>query len=484
MHAEIDNNNINTSAEQSVLSDKEHVSSVINKFINGESAEGGSKTSAIQPSGGKQFHDQRDIIKALTQLQLSYKPEYTPGSEININNDEFKRALLNSMAKLGNSSMSKSLNQIDGNTIDFIEMIFGAFLRDKNISDAMKSLLLSLQVPVIKVAMLDKNLFTNEKHPARYVLDTIAHIGIGIDDRENTLYKTMELIADQLLNNFEQNISSFNNALNALSRLRTIEQKKHEQKEAETQQQILKEHARQLVLTELQKQTKHKDIPDSIKPLILKQWSTLMFHHYIKYGTDSEQWNETINTLKHLIYSVQPIKTREQWSLLKTHSETLIEKIQQQLYSTKLDKDTIDTSIDMLSKAHKQRLEEISFDDDVEMSLNEEPDLDDIIDEGPEVELPDGDSPREQIAKLPRDVKQGVWFEVFNGDDRPIRRLKLSVLLFEEAKLIFVDRVGEKVLEKNALEFKAELDNGKSRIIADHSVFNHALGQVIASLSA
>ncbi|MDH5483988.1 MAG: DUF1631 domain-containing protein [Gammaproteobacteria bacterium] len=471
--------------ESSVLKDPEHVKNVINRFINGESEGSDNRASMAQAaSGGKQFHDRRDIIKALTQLQLSYKPEYTPGEEININNDDFKRALLNSMAKIGNASITKSLNEIDGKTIDFIEMIFGAFLRDQNISDAMKSLLLSLQVPLIKVAMLDKKLFSQEKHPARYVLDTIAHIGIGIDDKESTLYKTMELIADQLLNNFDQNIASFNNALNALSRLRTIEQKKHDQKEAETQKQIIKEHARQLVLSKLQQQTKNKDIPNAIKPLILKQWSTLMFYHYVKEGSDSEQWNEAIELLKQLVQSVQPIKSKDQWNWLSNNATSLVEKIKEQLYATQLDKDSVDTSIQMLAKAHQQRLSEINFDDIEEAILDEEPDLDDIIDEGPEIEQPQTASPREQLARLPGEVKQGVWFEVFNGEERAVRRLKLSVLLFEEAKLIFVDRVGDKVLEKDALTFKDELDNGQSRIIADHSVFNHALGQVIASLSA
>lgn len=87
-----------------------------------------------------------------------------------------------------------------------------------------------------------------------------------------------------------------------------------------------------------------------------------------------------------------------------------------------------------------------------------------------------------QISRLPSDVKQGVWFEIYNGEDKALRRVKLSVILFDEAKLVFVDRHGNQVIEKFANEFVDELNENKSRIIADHSIFNHALGQIINSI--
>ncbi len=91
---------------------------------------------------------------------------------------------------------------------------------------------------------------------------------------------------------------------------------------------------------------------------------------------------------------------------------------------------------------------------------------------------------REKISKLPGDLHPGVWFEIFNGEDKPVRRLKLSVVLTEVAKLIFVDCHGVKVIEKDAGDFANELENEKSKFIADHSTFEHALGTVIHKLAA
>ncbi|MCK4706489.1 MAG: DUF1631 family protein, partial [Gammaproteobacteria bacterium] len=69
-------------------------------------------------------------------------------------------------------------------------------------------------------------------------------------------------------------------------------------------------------------------------------------------------------------------------------------------------------------------------------------------------------------------------------EDKAIRRLKLSVILTDVAKLIFVDRKGIKILEKDADVFAQELEDNRSRVLADHSTFDHALGKVINALAA
>jgi len=463
------------------LNDPEKVSKAIKRFISGESEDGSVNAATVSSNAGKQFHDRRDVIKALTNLQTSYKPSFAP-NETSFRNDSFKHALLNSMAKMGNTSMSKTLNAIDGRTIDFVEMLFGAFLRDDNVSIAIKSLLLELQIPLIKVAMLDAQFFQNDKHAARRMLDNVAHLGIGIENEENTLYKTILLIIKQLQTTFEQNLASFNTALTALNRLIAIEKDKTGKQEEETQKAILKEHARQIVLNELQRCTYKKIIQKELKPLILKQWAALMFQRFIKYGKESSQWNEIVTLLKHLVYSVQPIKTSEQWVLLNNDSGILIGDIEAQLKTTQLSPGGIDASLTALKEIHSNLIESSEFFlEEPDYSLSERS-IDEIIEDASEEMPNERDPPHLQISRLPSDVKQGVWFEIYNGENKALRRVKLSVILFDEAKLIFVDRHGDKVIEKFANEFVEELNDKKSKIIADHSIFNHALGQIINSI--
>lgn len=454
----------------------ESVSRAIKRFINNENDGDATKTTVAQTNDGKQFHDRRDIIKALTRLQLTFKPVYTPGQLVNINTDEFKHALLNSMAKLNNSVITKSLSQIDGRTIDFVEMLFSAFLNDPNISNAIKSLLLELQVAIIKTTMMDKDLFGNSRHPARNVLDTIAHLGIGMDDKDNTLFKTIGLIIEQLNTTYEQNISSFNTALIALNRLKSIEKNKSDEREAETRQEFIKEHARQIILTELKRQTKNKTLPPELKPLILKHWSNLMLNLYVKSGNESEDWKHSVDTLNELITSLQPHKSKIQWTLLKNSSDDLINTIREQLYNTRQDRESIDASLVSLKQAHEKLLQfqkheslEVPI---IENNGNEDENYEDKVKRS-----------KDQLALLPKETRLGTWFEIYNGEGHAVRRLKLSIILYDAGVLVFVDRVGNKVIEKNASDFLVELENNQSRIILDESICHHALNKVIGMLA-
>jgi Protein of unknown function (DUF1631) len=464
------------STEASTATEPENISKAIISFINND-GDDDNKTTTAQATDGKQFHDRRDIIQALTKLQLTYKPEYTPGDQVVIT-DEFKHALLNSMAKIKNSVISKSLSQIDGRTIEFVEMLFAAFLNDNNISDAIKSLLLELQVAIIKTTMMDKNLFGNTRHPARNVLDTIAHLGIGMDDSDNTLFKTIGLIIEQLNTTYEQNITSFNTALIALNRLKTIEKNKSDEREAETRKEFLKEHARQTILTELKRQTKNKTLPPKLKPLILKHWSNLMLNVYIKSGNESEEWKDSVDTLKDLINSLQEPKTKIHWMLLKSNAIELVDKIKTQLYNTKQDKKSIDESIICLQKEHEKFLS-----NEQKKEVIEEEDIQE--DESNSVEEYDRKlkESKEHLSKLPGEAKLGTWFEVYTGEYQAHRRLKLSIILYDDAMLVFVDRVGNKVLEKHATEFLKELENNQSRLLVDESICHHALNKVIGMLT-
>ena len=480
IHTLVTSNGNSPSKTNDQITDRDTIAKTINQFINNDEDKA---KSSLKASSRKLVYNKDDIVKALSKLQLSYKSEYTPGQNVNINTDDFKKALLNSMAKISASTIPKSMTQLDGRTIDFVEMIFGAFLRDHNISDAIKSLLLRLQIPVIKTALLDMKFFHNDKHPARLVLDTIAHIGIGIEDRENTVYKTMGLIIDQLLRSFDQKIISFQTALSSLDRLTKIESQKQEQNEKLTQKQILQEHARQLVLTELQFYIRKLPLPKAVQPLILKHWSTLMFHRYIRYGNTSEQWLEVTSILKQLIESLRPIKSHEQWTNLNNSYKGLVTDIKQLLDETKQNKELLFNSTNALYRTLEKMLAESPYHDANTQAEIDQSQIDASIQEISPMDAKT-ESSRRKIAQLPANVRPGAWFEIFDGSDKPIRRLKLSVIIMEEAQLVFVDRLGVKVMEKDAADFTAELINNQSRLLEDHSIFDHALSRVITSIAA
>ena len=76
----------------------------------------------------------------------------------------------------------------------------------------------------------------------------------------------------------------------------------------------------------------------------------------------------------------------------------------------------------------------------------------------------------------------GMWFQVYIGDDKPARRAKLSVIIVEDSKLVFVNHNGDIIVEKEFDEFTKEIEEGRSKVIMGHSIFDHALSSVIGQL--
>lgn len=474
------------------ISDPEYISKIINQFILKDdidlSSSGGSK-----PITKNQHYNRQHVVTALTNLQLSFRSKYIPGQTVNINTDAFKTALMNSMAKLDDVTVPRSMNQIDSRTIDFVEMIFSAFLRDKNISDAIKDLLLLMQIPIIKVALMDNKIFNTEKHPARYVLNSIAHIGIGIEDKDNTVYKTMQYIIEQLLQSFGQNLDVFGTVKSSLDRLSNIQKAKHEQTEKQSQQLITREYTRQLVLKELQYYTLNTTIPNAIQPLILSHWSSLMYQRFTSFGKESIEWREVIGILRLLVKSLRPIDTREDWLALRSIYKGIVNSMRSCLDNSRQNKEKVFIATSNLNNYYVKKLSESEFHSDSPDDSDSEEQAYNVADGFVDDELSDIElSPldkqaaeSEAILKQVADyIKPNTWFEVFTDYKHPVRRLKLSVILKEQAKLVFVDFMGNKVIEKSLKKFVTELKNDQSRSINDHSIFEYALSMVIISIAA
>ena len=232
-----------------------------------------------------------------------------------------------------------------------------------------------------------------------------------------------------------------------------------------------------------------RTIPGDVRPLVLKHWSTLMLNRYIRHGRDSAQWVQSVLLLKLLLKCLQPIKYQSQFEMIKNNHLALLEAVNDELYKTRQNKDDISGQVEVLKLLFLKMID--SYDLKIVDTNANDISNDELIAssvEGTEEELNNikqqTDIAKEKIAQLSSSTKPGVWYEIFNGEDKPVRRLKLSVILTDAAQLIFVDRKGLKVIEKDASEFANELEENRSKLIADHSTFDQALGNVISALAA
>jgi hypothetical protein len=384
--------------------------------------------------------------------------------------------------------IAREMAVLDERSIDFVGMMFDAITSDESISPVITDLVMQLQIPIIKVAVTDDELFSNEQHPARNVLNLIPKAGKGVTDKYDLVYSDLEKIVNNILNEYEIDTVCFDRAVEELNDLIKNEENLAKIKSHEQQREIIRDHARSVVVSQLRDLTSNKTIPKDVQPLVLNNWSTLMLNRHIKHGNESYEWMESIVLLKLLMKCLQPIQQKSQWEFVNNNQSALVEAVNDELYNTKQNRNDIDTKIDLLKNTFIHMLDEFGYKvDEIEpvAVCNE-------IDESTSISMDQElDAARlqakialDKISRLPENVKPGVWFEVFNGEDKAIRRVKMSTILTEAAKIIFVDRKGIKIIEKDAGDFADELNQNRSRLLADHSTFDHALSKVIGSMAA
>ncbi|MDH5518447.1 MAG: DUF1631 domain-containing protein [Gammaproteobacteria bacterium] len=478
-----------------------HASKIIRDFIGSDTANAGSI------EGDPQFYGHKDVLSALTQMQgvtQSQIQSSTPPVIERIDAAAIKQALLSTIASQQGGTITKQINQVIEKTIDFIKLIFDAIIDDNSISDTIKALLLSLQIPVIKASMLDQEFFVNDDHPARELLDKVAELSVGVTEHTDPLYIELHAIIKSLLTDYLNDINAFVVALDKVKAIIERQKSAAEEKEQEAKQQVQKEHARKIVLWELRKSTLEKKLPSLVHKLVLKLWPTLMFNHYIKHGKQNDSWVSLVTTLSEIIDSVQQPTNAAEYKFLRDNHEDITTRVENRLLHSKRAKEHTPEVLQGLRETYIQLLDTRAFDEallspelstmpvmDTPIGNNDadrkahEKDHDQTFTQDQlkqNQSLPDEPVDlREKLQLLPSEVRPGVWFQI-TLDNQHTRRLKLSVIIMEEALLVFVDHNGERVVEKDAETFAEDLKNGNAQIIMHHSVFDHALGSVFNNI--
>jgi hypothetical protein len=132
------------------------------------------------------------------------------------------------------------VNATDGQTIDVVSMLFDFFFDDEALPDPIKVLIGRLQIPMLKVAIIDKDFFNQKKHPARKLLDSISRASLGWSEGhtdEQPLIDKTEEIVNFLITEFDEDISVFEEAYISFENFLTDQSQEIEKVEKEIQQQ-------------------------------------------------------------------------------------------------------------------------------------------------------------------------------------------------------------------------------------------------------
>jgi hypothetical protein len=404
------------------------------------------------------------------------------------------------------------LGKKDTDVINLVSMMFDFILDDQDLPTAMKALLGRLQIPMLKVAILDDNFFKTEDHPARRLLNSLAKAGVGWDEQAKSsdqLYKKLEETVFTILNDFEDDIGLFDQLLEDFeafyhdqqTRVAAVDERTREAEENRARADM----ARTIVQQALNRRLNGRKLPFAVVRLLQEGWRHVLYLACLKEGTESESWRQAVKVVDALIWSVMPPTGDTQWvERLRGVAPKLSNSLRKGLVSVHFDTLQTETLLREIGKVHQEIID--GFETHVVEILDTEtakaqPDfdgtpVDQALKSGHTAQVRGLVLPKAEVSSiyegetLPASdrhviaVKQlniGSWIEFIHSERRD--RHKLVARIRTSEKLIFANRRGIKVAEMSQMQLAVEFSQGRARIVEEQpQIVDRALESVVGGL--
>ncbi len=386
----------------------------------------------------------------------------------------------------------------DEDTIDLVGMLFEYILQDRNLPAQIQALLGRLQIPFIKVALLDKHLFARRTHPARQLLDTLAEACVGWSeesDRDRRLYDKVREVVETLLKDFVDDLGIFD-------RLRVdfeafVEANKRraelaEQRAAEAtrgREKLLA--ARRTAAREILQRIEAQAPPELIRNLLSRPWANYLVLVVLRQGEGSEEWTAALQFVDELLWSVRPKADAAEKTRLRGLLPSIEKRLRHGLATVAFDEHDMRRLMQQMNQLYQSLLGEAPAAAASEVSAEAASLSAPIPETGGENVLaaleednappPESVDPRTELQV--RELKVGTWIE-FRDAQGNTERAKLSWISPISAKYLFVNRKGLKVADKSAAQLAVELASGRAAVLEEVPLFDRALDAIVERLKA
>lgn len=428
------------------------------------------------------------------------------------------QGLVNQIHVIRASEAVQQVSHLEAVTIDIVAMLFDFIFNDKNVPNGVKALVGRLQIPVLKVAMLDQGFFANRIHPARRFLDEISEICLrwgGNIDQQDPFFITLEKLIERIQNEFETDIEIFSRALDELH----IFVSEHDEEEEITVKVVADVAERRERETAAQEQANNairiaviNTMPEVIVDFYREHWVQVLQKIAIAESNDSPAWIDAIKLMADLAHSVAPKKKPEERMALISTLPPLLSRINRGLDLVNTDKSIRRPFFDALVALHTAALkgeplatarppvkEEKSALPTKEVALElpaapSKPEGDLVVTRsvtnGVEVEevtlvgaKPVWRADDRDVARQIAELKRGDWVE-FKHEDGTAARERLTWISPQRHILVFSNHRAAKAISIAPDALARLIREDQAAIVSESSLFERAMSGVLESLNA
>jgi hypothetical protein len=451
---------------------------------------------------------QHQSIAAQQQAQAATTPMATMGQV-----QQVKQELLGQLNKF--SAETQNVSHADEDTIDLVGMLFEFIVQDRNLPSEMQALLSRLQIPYLKVALLDRHLFAQKTHPARRLLDAMAEASVGWSpdsDTDQRLFEQVKHTVNELLQNFDDDVGIFERLHRDFvgftnSQKRRIDLTEQRVTEAARGREKLSL-ARISAAREIRLRLEDPALPDLVRHVLARPWGNFLTLIFVRHGEVSTEWQSALrfmddlmrlkmllpsleNTLRNGLTTVayhESDMRRVIEDLRKLHARALIAKPVVESRSVQaIDPHEFSSQrravVPHDSAAAQRRGDD--FSEDAAPEAFPLPQMDATLAAAiSSVASPAETASDNEFMQRVRSLKAGTWLQFEDSATGNQERAKLSWISPISGRYLFVNNKGLKVADKTADILARELESGDATLMDDVPLFDRALDAIAERLKA
>ena len=384
-----------------------------------------------------------------------------------------------------------SLSRADEGTIDLLSAVFDTVFRDQSISPEIRDLIRFLQIPVLKAALVDKNFFFQEAHPARRMIDLLSRMGWEQHkDPEDPLYQAMQRSVEKVSHDYEQELTVFTEAVNELEASIKAEEAAAAAAMAAPIAAALKKEKMAVAAKSAKDAVALRigtgEVVAIVEAFLENKWVSVLT---IAYSVEDEKpgaVNNATQTMDDLIWSVRPKITQDERKKLIAKLPTLLSTLNKWLDVIKWqDADRLQFFAE-LAECHASIVRapiEISPERQLEISMEvARKDAERRLELQAKVEteqpLPQDDDASIEVDSLGR----GMWLE-FDQEDGSVRKVKLAWISPLKTLYIFSTTSRQEAFSISGEAMAQQFRDGTARLIRSDSVVAQALSVAMGGIA-
>ncbi|HUD43002.1 MAG TPA: DUF1631 domain-containing protein [Dokdonella sp.] len=460
-----------------------------------------------------------DLLSALTILQSqnphgAQRQHAQAGAAQAVR--QIKQDLLEQVERIGAADGHHHVSSADEDTIDLVGMLFEYILQDRNLPAQMQAVLSRLQIPYLKVAILDRHLFAQRAHPARRLLDALAQAGLGWSEEADPDHRLLDRVrqsVEKILTDFDDDLSIFQRELESFEAFLEQGRKRAglaEQRVAEAARGRERlQDARRTAAREILLRIDERVLPPIIHAVLSRPWANYLVVALLRHGEQSDEWRNGLRFVDEFVWSALPKQTEADRQRLHKVKPQIERALRHGLGTIGLHDNEINETMRSLAEFYtslqggapveRKTVREVVVEraglsaaavpaEQAETPVEQAADLagspveEILLGAGTiEADRVEDELHEDEYLQRARALRPGTWLELVDEHGHR-ERAKLSWISPISSKYLFVNRRGLKVDDKTVTALAAELRAGTAVILEEAPLFDRALDAIVARL--